>query len=124
VSTAPTPTLGQKQERFAHSLGLLLAYASKLGYGIRLRELSRTREQAERNAKAGVGIANSIHCDHLAIDLYITVDGNLLWAGDPYEELGRFWKGLSKPGYEHCWGGDFTRYNDCYHFSIAHGGRK
>lgn len=113
--------LGNKQEAFSRSLAKLLYKADSLGYGVRLRELQRTKEQAEIYAAQGKGILNSNHINCLAIDLYITVDGELQWDGTPYERLANFWQGLSDRELEHCWGGDFKR-RDVYHYSIKHNG--
>ena len=114
-------TLGEKQEHFAKSLEWMLGQAHRLGYGIRLRELQRTKEQAAIYAKAGKGIRNSNHINCLAIDLYITLNGELLWDGDEYVVLAKEWKERDVPGCEHCWGGDFKN-RDVYHYSIRHHG--
>lgn len=130
-------TLGEKQELFARLLPRLLSKAHLLGYEVRLQELRRGTVQAEWNANhcaicggnvsmhtaahefRAVGIANSLHCDGLAIDLYIRrPGGRLLWATEHYRELGEFWEAA----HELCaWGG---RFGDGGHFSIMHGGRK
>ncbi len=113
--------LGQKQEVFSRSLEALLCQARQLRYGVRLRELQRTKEQAEIYAAQGKGILNSNHRNCLAIDLYLTVRGELKWDGEPYAKLGAYWKTLSTKDCDHCWGGDFKR-RDIYHFSIKHNG--
>jgi hypothetical protein len=113
--------LGAKQECFSKSLAKLLNHAASLGYGIRLRELMRSKEQAELYALQGKGVKNSVHRHSLAIDLYITVEGELKWDGLEYEMLGFFWSKLSIPELEHCWGGNFRR-RDVYHYSIKHNG--
>ena len=115
--------LGEKQEAFAESLAWLLDIAHDEGYGVRLQELKRTKEQAQIYVDAGTGILNSVHCHNLAIDLYLTVDGELQWDGEPYRYLGERWKSRTTDDLEHCWGGDFTR-RDVYHFSIGHAGAK
>jgi hypothetical protein len=114
-------TLGEKQEEFAKSLEAMLYRAHRLGYGVRLKELQRTKEQAEIYAKAGTGIRNSNHINCLAIDLYLTLEGELLWDGPEYAVLAKVWKSQDIPGLEHCWGGDFKN-RDVYHYSIRHRG--
>ena len=113
--------LGAKQECFSRSLAKLLMKAESLGYGVRLRELMRSKEQAELYALQGKGVKNSVHRHSLAIDLYLTVDGELKWDGDCYGILATYWESLSEPELEHCWGGKFRR-RDVYHYSIKHNG--
>lgn len=126
-------TLGDKQEIFAVALQRLLAKAHELGYGVRLRELQRTQEQAQLYAARGMGSANSVHIHSLAIDLYLRVNGQMCWGGEPYKKLAELWKGMASDlggshlwgsQVEFCWGGDFQGFYDPYHFSIAHGGVK
>ena len=113
--------LGHKQELFARSLSDLLEPAHDLGYGVRLRELTRTKEQAELYAQQGKGVKNSVHRHSLAIDLYLVTNGELQWDGESYEKLGEFWESLTQAEGEHCWGGRFKR-RDVYHYSIKHNG--
>lgn len=110
--------LGEKQELFARLLPLLLLHARHLGYEVRLKELYRTKEQALLNAKNGTGIANSLHCQSLAIDLVLFRDGKPCWNSGEYNELGEFWESLDELASN---GRDF---NDGGHFSIRHGGRR
>ncbi len=111
-------TLGQKQELFARLLPFLFFKALMLGYQIRPKELQRSREQARRNEASGTGIANSLHCDCLAIDLVLFKDGQPCWGSEDYTELGEFWESLHELASN---GRDF---NDGGHFSIRHGGRR
>lgn len=117
--------LGEKQEHFSVDLAKLIRYITEdMGKGLRLRELTRTRQQARWFYKAGKGILNSNHCHSLACDMYITDDGEVLWSGDAYVKAGAFWKSLDDialPEIEHCWGGLFKR-RDVYHFSFKHNG--
>ena len=114
--------LGDMQEAFSRSLCRLLAYAEQQGYGIRLRELERTKYQAIEYVRLKKGILRSNHCNCLAIDLYITVAGELLWAGSEYDDLADFWENLSEPGLEHVNGRAFPGRRDVYHFSIKYQG--
>ena len=113
--------LGRKQEIFAQSLQSLLEFIHAHGWHVRLRELQRTKEQAEIYAAQGKGILNSNHRNCLAIDLYIVRNGSVLWDGTEYALAASHWQGLSTRECEHCWGGDFAR-RDVYHYSIKHGG--
>ena len=139
-------TLGQKQELFARCHEKLLRKAHALGYCVRQRELGRGEAQAKWNALhcgtcgdskrshgqaahdfTPIGIADSLHRDFLAIDLYIRKpSGGMLWAARYYRELGEYWETL----HEFCyWGGrtdkpgDRLRH-DAGHFSITDRGRQ
>jgi len=111
-------TLGKKQELFASLLPVLLNHAHTLGYQVRLRELWRTKEQAEWNARDGSGIVNSLHCKGLAIDLVLFRDLKMMRKTESYRQLGEFWEDIHDLT---AWGG---RFGDGGHFSIMHGGVK
>lgn len=118
--TPKSESLGAKQERFSAALGNLLLFAKLSGIGVRMGECWRTPEQARWNAEQGKGIEHSLHCDRLAVDLILAVDGDVRWDGEEYELLAKHWKSLSD---DHRWGGDWSS-RDVYHFSIEHGGRQ
>src|ERR1700746_1811556 len=59
-------TLGEKQRLFAKLRGQLILHAYELGYELSFGEAMRSLEEAERLAKAGLGIRNSLHCIRLA----------------------------------------------------------
>jgi len=130
-------TLGQKQELFARYLPRLIDEAHRQGFDVRLKELLRGEQQALWNSKhcgvcntvsrghdladhdfKPIGIAESLHCLGLAIDLVLFRDGRPLWASDRYKALGEWWERLDPAC---AWGG---RFNDAGHFSIQHGGKK
>lgn len=112
-------TLGEQQRRFPPLVAQLIARVYASGYEVTFGEAFRTREQAALNAQAGTGIANSLHCDRLAIDLNLFKDGKYLTDSEAWRPFGEFWKSLDPD----CrWGGDFTR-PDGNHFSLAYGGR-
>jgi hypothetical protein len=111
-------TLRQKQSRFARAVALLIQYATQQGYEVTFGEAWRTPEQAQRNAEAGIGIANSLHIDRLAIDLNLFRDGRWLSSTEAHRPLGEFWESI---GDDYHWGG---RFGDGGHYSIGHGGRK
>lgn len=114
-------TLGEKQEIFAQSLATLLREADRHGYGVRIGEVWRPPEMARIYAEQGKGIITSNHRNKLAVDIVLSVDGEIAWDGEPYRVLAGIWRGLSAPGLDHCWGGDFAR-RDVYHYSIRHRG--
>lgn len=112
-------TLSEKQQRFSWLIAKLILYANASGYQITFGEAYRTREQAALNAKSGIGIANSLHCDRLAIDLNLFRDGKYLTRTEDYQPLGEWWIAQSQD----CkWGGLFKK-PDGNHFSVAYMGR-
>lgn len=113
-------TLGQKQRRFTHLVSDLIAYAYASGYELTFGDAYRSPEQAQANAAAGKGIANSLHTQRLAIDLNLFVNGEYKTASEAYRQLGVYWESL---GSDCCWGGRFSK-PDGNHFSISHEGRK
>lgn len=103
------------QEEFAQSVARLIQQASKLGYGVTFGEAYRTPEQAKLNAASGAGIASSLHCERLAIDINLFKDGVYITDGEGHRDLGAWWKTLG-PRYR--FGGDFRRV-DWNHYSIS-----
>ena len=99
-------------EKFADFIGRLHIAGYKVTYG----EAYRTKEQAEINAKKGIGSANSLHCDRLAMDINLFLNGKYLSKTEDYKIAGEIWEKMGG-----CWGG---RFSDGNHFSIAFMGRK
>jgi hypothetical protein len=87
-------SLIEKQGTFSNNVGLLLLYASSMGYTVTLGEAWRTPEQAALNAKNGTGISNSLHTRRLAIDLNLFHGEQWLLKKEDYALLARFWKSL------------------------------
>jgi hypothetical protein len=116
-----TETLGQKQRRFVRLTGKLIEYAYANGFELTFGDAYRSPEQAAANAKAGKGVAASLHTQRLAIDLNLFKDGEYLDKSDAHAPLGVYWKSLAPD----CrWGGDFKPRPDGNHYSIEFGGRK
>lgn len=111
-------TLREKQSRFAVMVANLILKALERGYEVTLGEAWRSEFEATRLAKAGLGIKRSLHCDRLAIDLNLFLDGEYLKRTEDYRDLGEWWE--SQGG---AWGGRFKR-ADGNHFSLEHEGRK
>jgi hypothetical protein len=112
--------LVEKQWLFADLVAKLLKYARKKGYRVSLGEAWRPKETASMYARSGRGIANSLHCSRLAIDVNLFKDGKYLTDSESYELLGRYWERQNELC---CWGGRFSR-PDGNHFSITHNGVK
>jgi len=114
--------LQKKQSKFAVMVARLILYAESLGYEVTFGEAYRTPEQAALNAKSGAGIANSLHCERLAIDLNLFKDGQYLTTTEDHRPLGEYWESIGGS-----WGGRFKTKNkksDGNHYSLEHGGRR
>jgi hypothetical protein len=114
-------TLRQKQSIFVNLIAFLIIHAKTLGYELTFGEAWRSKEEAERLAKLGKGIKNSLHVDRLAIDLNLFKNGKFLTKTEDHKKLGEFWESLSTKEYTCYWGG---RFGDGNHYSIGHQGRK
>ena len=109
-------TLGEAQRKFTRMLADLIIWAYEHDYGITLGEAYRPPELAATYAKRGIGIANSLHTQRLAIDLNLFKGETLLSTTEDHKPLGLFWESIGGT-----WGG---RFNDGNHYSLAYGGRK
>lgn len=114
-------TLGEKQHVFVRLVAALILKMYRDGYALSFGEAYRTPEQAALNAKAGIGIAHSLHTQKLAIDLNLFKDGVYLATTEAHQPFGEWWEQLSTPEYQCCWGG---RFQDGNHYSISHEGIK
>ena len=112
-------TLVEAQCLFASLVGMLLRWVDSKGLSVTLGECYRSPATAAQYAKMGLGITNSLHCERLAVDLNVFVDGKYSdFIGD-YARLGEYWKTLHPLAR---WGGDFTK-PDPDHFSLSWEGR-
>jgi hypothetical protein len=114
-----------KQFIFSPLVARLILFAYQKGYSVTLDWAYRPPEIAAQYAEEGLGIASSLHCDRLAMDLNLFQNDEFLTDSAQYIELGEFWKDLSDPrtGITCTWGGDFQK-PDGRHFSIEHDGTK
>jgi hypothetical protein len=93
-----------------------------MGYDVTLGEAWRDPEWAAEMRKRGKGIANSLHCLKLAIDLNLFWQGKYLTDSEDYRPLGELWEAWGGS-----WGGDFLDDEgkpkpDGNHFSLEHEG--
>lgn len=107
-----------RQWEFSRKIALLISWAYGNGYKITLGEAYRTPEQARLNAKRGIGIAQSLHCSRLAMDLNVFHNDRLLTSTTDLLPIGEQWESMGGS-----WGGRFTR-PDTDHFSLAYQGFK
>jgi len=103
------------QVEFTQSAAALIQRARALGYQVTFGQTYRTPEEAQQNADNGTGVANSLHCDRLAIDLNLYDAGRYITDGEGHEQLAIWWKSL---GTRYRWGGDFKR-RDFNHYSLS-----
>lgn len=118
-------TLSDKQQRFAVMVARLILEAHARGWRVTFGETYRSKEEAARLAKAGLGIKESLHTVRLAVDLNLFIDGEYQTNSAAYEPLGVWWESHSRPseGIVCAWGGRFSR-PDGNHFSFEHEGRR
>src|SRR5688572_32176383 len=114
-------TLREKQSKFVNLIALLIVQAKNMGYELTFGEAWRSKEEAERLAKLGKGIKNSLHTSRLAIDFNLFKDGKFLTKTEDHKPLGEFWESLSTTEFTCHWGG---RFGDGNHYSIGYQGRK
>lgn len=114
-------TLRQKQSAFCRYVARLIQQAGAMGYEVTFGETYRSPEEAERQARLGKGIKNSLHTQRLAIDLNLFRDGAYLSSTESHRPLGEWWEAQSTDEIQCAWGG---RFKDGGHYSFAHGGRK
>lgn len=112
-------TLHDAQALHVELIAKLISYTYQQGFTLSWGEAYRTAEQAEWDAEKGIGIAQSVHCDRLAVDLMLFKDGVYLTNPSDYKFMGDYWKQLD-PTCRH--GGDF-KVVDADHFSLAWQGR-
>lgn len=113
-------TLSLLQQQFTLSVGKLIMWTYEQGWGLTFGDAYRSPEQAAENAAKGIGIADSLHCDRLAIDLNLFVSGEYQSTTAAYSSMGEHWKTLHTLAR---WGGDFSK-PDGNHFSFEWQGRK
>lgn len=114
-------TLREKQSLFVLAVARLIVEADARGYALTFGEAWRSPEEAARLAKAGKGIAGSLHTSRLAIDLNLFINGRYQPTTEAHRPLGEWWEAQSVDGLTYAWGG---RWGDGNHYSFQHGGRK
>lgn len=107
-------SLRERQSLFVRLVAQLIEFATEeLGYELTFGEAYRTPEQAAIYAKDGRGIKDSLHCDRLAIDINLFINGKFCTATEDHRPLGEYWENLNSM----CkWGG---RWNDGNHYQLG-----
>ena len=104
--------LSEKQAIFAVNVAKLILHINDSGYTCTFGEAFRTTEQAEWNAKRGIGIRDSLHCIRLAIDLNLFKDGVYCFGSSSHKQFGEYWETLNSLNR---WGG---RFSDGNHYEM------
>lgn len=119
------PSLGAYQARCANALATFITQIPKIDrgqYAVTFGEAFRPQSVAAAYARQGIGIANSLHTQRLAIDLNLFIDGKFQTSTEAHKPLADLWLALGKQmGVEPAAGYYF---NDGNHYSCAYGGRK
>lgn len=109
-------TLSEKQFIFTKNVAALIDYIHSNKMNCTFGEAFRTKEQAELYAKDGKGIADSLHCKRLAVDLMLfNSNGNYLTNMYDYRPFGTYWESLHPLNR---WGGNFHPLVDSDHFEM------
>lgn len=112
-------TLHDMQVLHVKLFARLIDYLFAQGYEATWGEAFRTAEQAAWDAAHGTGIAQSVHCERLAVDLQLFKDGVYLTDAAHYKLLADYWVSLDPS----CRAGYYFSTVDADHFSIAWEGR-
>jgi hypothetical protein len=108
-----TSALVSQQWKFVTMFGLLISFVKQHpGWAITFGEAYRPSMLAQWYAKMGMGIANSKHCQRLAIDVNFFIDGVYQTKSEAYAPLGQFWESIGGR-----WGGRFKK-SDGNHFEV------
>jgi hypothetical protein len=84
-------------------LGEFLIAAYGAGYELTLGHVWRDTEAQRRLVEAGLSkTMRSKHCDRLAVDLNLFIDGKYVDSRDAYRGVGELWEGMGGS-----WGGRF-----------------
>ena len=94
-------SLRAKQSRFVRLVAKLVEFATERGYDLTFGEAWRTPEQAKLNAEKGIGIANSLHTERLAIDFNLFKDG--VWLNKTEAEKQRYSAIVTEAGSQDPW---------------------
>lgn len=108
----------QKQFTFTRLVASLIEFAYREGFTLTFGDAYRSKEEAKRLSKLGLGIINSLHCQRLAVDLNLFKEDLWIQDGKGFQALGEYWESLSTPGIVCRWGGRFAR-KDFNHFEIV-----
>ena len=108
------------QSMFAKNVCLLIQFILAQGYFVSLGEAWRPETTANYYAQHGLGIAHSLHCNRMAIDLIIhDSKGTFIQKGEIYTLSGQYWEFLDN---RNRWGGNFTAgpvaHSDYGHFEM------
>ena len=96
-------SLSSKQIEFTKKVGLLINYATSIGYNLTFGDAFATSGHCK----------NSFHYKRLAVDFNLFIDGKYMVETNSYLPLGLFWESINGS-----WGGRFKNPDGC-HFSLG-----
>jgi hypothetical protein len=113
-------TLSQQRRLFTLLLARLVVWVNDNlpGHSLAFDQVKRDPATAQANAKAGAGIANSLHLDALAADMLLYIDGMYTADTEAHRKIGEQWERMHPLNR---WGG---RWGDGNHYSSTRGGIK
>ena len=95
--------LSVKQQKFTLMVARLIEFAYGMGYGLTLGHVWRDNETQRRLVDQGMSkTMQSRHCDRLAVDLNLFINGDLVQSREAMRPLGEAWERLGGT-----WGGRF-----------------
>jgi len=100
-------SLSKDQQEFTRAIGLLINYATSIGYGLTFGDAYA--EDGHQN--------NSFHYHRLAVDFNLFVEGKYCTSTEGHMLLGVFWENLGGT-----WGGRFKN-PDGNHYSWGEGAK-
>lgn len=96
-------SLSKRQRRFTVMVGNFILWAHAEGYELTYGHAWRDAETQARLVEKGLSkTLASRHCDRLAVDFNLFVDGNYTDDKEAYRPLGEYWEGIGGR-----WGGRF-----------------
>ena len=109
----PEKTLSQEQREFTYMIAKFIEWAYSKGYELTFGHAWRDAETQARMVRLGLSkTLQSKHCDRLAVDFNLFIEGKYTDNPDDYLPLGKYWTETLGGG----WGGDFKNFKDAGHF--------
>lgn len=110
-------SLSEDQRKFTIMIGNFLFWAHAQGYELTFGHAWRDGETQERLVAMGRSkTLASKHCERLAVDFNLFIDGKYVEDKEAYRVLGEYWESLSS---ENIWGGRFSVKKEDYDTKVG-----